>query len=171
MADYTSVALVESRIQGYTATATSSPSESEVEGFIIAIEAEMNATVKGLGFNVPITQATSPGSFAQLRDIATWGAAAMTLDALKSFSSSEEDERVRRWQKTYETRMSAIVSNGGDLLYDAVRQVSPVVNTAPVVSHPGSIEGSMTFRQLTRHRQRYNEDRTGPFTGWGKSKG
>ena len=96
-------------------------------------------------------------AYAQLKDIAAWGAAWLTLEAINALTSGEEDTRAARWKKTYEDRMSAIVRDGGDLLYDAVRDTSDdLTNTAPVVADPTPIEGRMTFGQLTRKRHKRN---------------
>jgi len=157
MGDYIELSDIEARIQGFSFSATSEPSSTEGTSFITAIEAEMNAALKRLGFTVPITQAASPKSYAQLKDIAAWGAAWLTLEAINALTSGEEDTRAARWKKTYEDRMSAIVRDGGDLLYDAVRDTSDdLTNTAPVVADPTPIEGRMTFGQLTRKRHKRN---------------
>lgn len=168
MGSYCTVAEIESKIQGTNFTATSEPSETEVEQNITLIEAEMNAAFKQVGFVVPIT---GTESLKICKAVALWGVSAWTLDDIYALTSVEEDPRAARWWSKYADLMNAIVNSGGDQLHDAPRETGTRINTAPVLACPHSREASMSFGQLTRHRQLYREKQLRHFRSWGETKG
>ena len=104
---------LEVRVAGRTVV-----TDEDVCAYLSEVSDEMDGVLRRLDFTVPIVNADSPISFAQLRDINAIGAAALVEEAYAS-ARGQESGRAKELQSLYQYRMDRIVAHGA-LLLDAV---------------------------------------------------
>lgn len=78
---YATIGDIRSILPQLQLTATSRPTEAEVQVYIDITEAELNGVLTSLGHTTPIVQATSPLSFAMAREMVKQKVAAEVLRA------------------------------------------------------------------------------------------
>jgi hypothetical protein len=90
-------------------SATSKPSDAQVDGFIASLERIVNASLANLGYVVPVT---ADESVAILRDMVSQGALARTLRARAiGTRNPADDQGAADAQKEFDTRLKALGSS------------------------------------------------------------
>jgi len=152
---YLAVNDVESQVQGFSFTADSHPSKSEVEEFIAMVEAEVNGLLSTLGIVIPIDSDNSPESFKIAKLIASQGVLALTLGSMHSMTMSEETTREEACWKRYNSWVNSIVKAHGAQLHDAEHDTSgtDVVNATVALGNQWwDKEPAFGFTEFTKIR-------------------
>ena len=113
---YLSVADIERELS-CAFSASTEPTDAEIEEFITQVEADLNGQLSSVGVAVPIDQASSPGSYALLKQAATWGVCARVLGAYGGLVTSDAPKAEVYWQR-YKDFLNRVKENPA-ILYDA----------------------------------------------------
>lgn len=113
---YLSVSDIERELS-YEFSASTEPTEEEIGEFITQVEADLNGQLSSVGVSVPITEASSPGSYALIRQAATWGVCARVLGAYGGLITSEAPKAEMYWQRYKD--FLARIKETPSILYDA----------------------------------------------------
>ena len=120
---YLSVADIERELS-CAFSASTEPTDAEIEEFITQVEADLNGQLSSVGVAVPIDQASSPGSYALLKQAATWGVCARVLGAYGGLVTSDAPKAEVYWQR-YKDFLNRVKENPA-ILYDASWDVTKV---------------------------------------------
>lgn len=117
---YITAADVEREIQ-FNFTATTTPTESDIDTFITQVEAELNGVLSAAGVIVPIG-ASSPGTYAMVQQAATWGVCARAIGAYAGLVAGESPKESMYWERYRD--FCERVRMDPAMLYDAVFDTS-----------------------------------------------
>jgi hypothetical protein len=146
---------IDTMIQGFEATSTSEPSDTEVDEYCDFINAEVNLALTAAGFVLNLTNADN---IAWAEMTKRFGAGSLTLDFIYTLTGNESD-RAQRWWDTYERRIQRLLENP-NLLDDADKDTDPRVNYAPVLVGYYGVDGRrrhLKFRERAAVQQRVDE--------------
>lgn len=113
---YLSVADIERELS-YAFSASTEPTDAEIEEFITQVEADLNGQLSSVGISVPVDQASSPGSYALLRQAATWGVCARVLGAFGGVITDDSSKAAQYWERYVDFLVR--VQQNPSILYDA----------------------------------------------------
>ena len=100
----------------YDFSASTEPTDTEISEFISQVEADLNGQLSSVGVSVPVSSSSSPGSFALLKQAATWGVCARVLGAYGGLITSDAPKAEIYWQR-YKDFLIRVRENPA-ILYD-----------------------------------------------------
>ena len=113
---YLSVSDIERELS-YSFSTSTEPTDTEIAEFISQVEADLNGQLSSVGVSVPVSSSSSPGSFALLKQAATWGVCARVLGAYGGLITSDAPKAEIYWQR-YKDFLVRVRENPA-ILYDA----------------------------------------------------
>lgn len=102
-------------------TPTSKPTLEQVTTFLADVAREIDGLLTGLGYTVPIVDATSPIAFARVKALNAWGALSLAIVARSIGVTNPDEQGANYVRKEYERRLKALATAPGDDLLDAVK--------------------------------------------------
>jgi hypothetical protein len=97
---------------GITIGAGSVPTETQVEGFIDQVAAEVNSVLRSIGYTVPVT---GSNDILMLTRYVAQKAAAKTYDAGYG-GFGETPHRIKEWEEEYKTFLERLISRDMQLV-------------------------------------------------------
>ena len=82
-------------------TASSTPTQAQVERFIAQVALRTDAVLKNLGYIIPISSVTAPDSFALVKEAVSWGALGLAQQARQTAVTANDATDVSLWTKMY----------------------------------------------------------------------
>lgn len=125
MATYCDIYDIQAELPHLTLSATSKPTDMQVEDYIEEIGAEMDAAFESVGISLPLIDTRS---LMIAEQIATLGVSARTLRAAEF-----ESERERELQALYDAKLKRVMDNPSMLVSEGTATPS-----APTSYDPGS---------------------------------
>lgn len=134
-------------------TATTKPSLEQVTTFLADVAREIDGLLTGLGYTVPIVEATSPIAFARVKALNAWGALALAIVARSIGVTNPDEQGAGYVRKEYARRLQALRESPGDDLLDAVKTGQAAEKTSADLmgsSFDGSDEDIAGSARMTR---------------------
>lgn len=100
-------------------SATTKPTLDQVTTFLADVAREIDGLLTGMGYAVPIAEATSPIAFARVKALNAWGALALAIVARSIGVTNPDEQGASYVRKEYERRLKALRESPGDDLLDA----------------------------------------------------
>jgi len=145
---------VEGLIQDITFSATSNPTETEVDAFCDFVNNDVNSQLQASGFALDLAVARNI-TWAQFTKLL--GAGAVTLDAIYALREAES-ARAERWWGQCEKRLDHLKRSGGDFLDAADRDTSAEPQYTPVLVGYSDKRRHLLFRERAAVQQ-YDDER------------
>jgi len=101
---------------GVTIGAATVPTTTQVEGFLDQVAAEIDATLIGLGYSVPVTGSTD---ILLIRRYLAQKVAAMSWNA--GFMADEKPAKIKDWEKEYDTFIQRLIDKKQRLVNASAR--------------------------------------------------
>lgn len=130
-------------------TPTSKPTLEQVTTFLGDVAREIDGLLTGMGYAVPIVEATSPIAYARVRALNAWGALALAIVARSIGVTNPDEQGAGYVRKEYTRRLTALRESPGDDLLDAVKTGQATERTSADLMG-SSFDGSGTDVDTTR---------------------
>jgi len=128
MADYCTISDVNNLIPQFPFTSTTTPTQTQVAGFITDVSTIINASIANLGYVVPVPVNTAPLSAIILRRMTSSGALGMALQVRITAVAPDQTIGNNVWTLRFEKWLTALKDNTDPFeLPDAPRTGKQVV--------------------------------------------
>ena len=137
MSSYCTISDVNGLVPQSPFTNTTTPTQAQVEGYIINVSNRIDATLTNLGYVTPVVTGTQ--SLLLLKEAASWGALGLAMQSRVTAIAPDQAVGLSVWTRMFNDWLKALADQDNPFeLPDAVR------NQKAVVKPPGELQRDMS---------------------------